>query len=186
MMRACSGVLGLLLVTGTLTLDLQDIVTDIRELRREVEQVRNEVRREEGGSRESDNQAVLLSWLVETVKELQSEMRSLESKLNDGECAQSEDVLRLQSQLDILRQNNKELKEKEEKDFTAVEEMTQKWRNEKKVRPVIINRVMSKCQGGTCFHYFLYSAFTYCRNNRSNSGINIFLTRLKEMERRRK
>ena len=139
MMRPCSGVLGLLLITGTLTLDLQDIVTDIRELRREVEQVRNEVRREEGGSRESDNEAVLLSWLVETVKELQSEMRSLESKLSDGECAHSEDVQRLQSQVDILRQNNKELKEKEEKDFTAVEEMTQKWKNEKKVKLVIIN-----------------------------------------------
>ena len=126
MMRACSGVLPLVLVlllaTGTVMLDQQEIIGDMRELRREVEQVRNEVRREEEGDRESDNEAVLLSWLVETVKQLQSEVRSLESEMSERECAQPEDIRRLQDQIDNIRQNNVQLTLKEERDIAAVED----------------------------------------------------------------
>ena len=94
----------LLLVTQAQSVGEGEIVADLRELRREVEQVRNEVRRLEEPSKQSDKNAVLLSWLLETVKQLQSEMRALESEL--GDCrAQSG---RAEEEINLLRGREEE------------------------------------------------------------------------------
>ena len=125
-MRACSpvllGVLLLLqLLTRTVAVEDLEIMKDISELRMEVEQVRNEVRRGDT-DRETDNTAVLVDWLVQTVKQLQSEMRSLE-RISESECAQPADITRLQDQLDSLRSNNLDLKVREERSAALIQEM---------------------------------------------------------------
>lgn len=65
-----------LLVIGAL--GDRDEMMEIRELRREVEQLRSEVRRS-GESKDSDNTKVILDWLVDSMKELQSEVRNIVS-----------------------------------------------------------------------------------------------------------
>ena len=126
-MRACSPVLpGVLLLLQLLTrtgaVEDLEIMKDISELRMEVEQVRNEVRRGDT-DRETDNTAVLVDWLVQTVKQLQSEMRSLERRISESECAQPADITRLQDQLDSLRSNNLDLKVREERSAALIQEM---------------------------------------------------------------
>ena len=86
------------------------MMSDLTELRREVEQVRNEVRRVEEPSKQSEKNAVLLSWLVDTVKELQSEVRALETKvgLSDSSCDQAEQIRLLREELEQLRDREEE------------------------------------------------------------------------------
>ena len=87
-------------------------MSDLTELRREVEQVRNEVRRVEEPSKQSEKNAVLLSWLLDTVKELQSEVRALETKvgLSDSSCDQAEQIRELRKEIAELRDREEENK----------------------------------------------------------------------------
>ena len=96
---------------------------DMKELRREVEQLRNEVRRDDDRDKKSDNNAVILDWLIETVKELQSETRNLESKLSEEDCVKAGELRLLQSQINNLRNSNLELKDRQEKNIASLAEL---------------------------------------------------------------
>ena len=102
----------LLLVTETESVREAEMMSDLTELRREVEQVRNEVRRVEEPSKQSEKNAVLLSWLLDTVKELQSEVRALETKvgLSDSSCDQAEQIRELRKEIAELRDREEENK----------------------------------------------------------------------------
>ena len=108
----------LLIVTGTKSVEVEgEMLADLRELRREVEQVRNEVRRVEEPSKQSDKNAVLLSWLVETIKEVQSEVRALETKVGDCQAQSPRGETKLQ------REEINQLRGREEEHRVALKQL---------------------------------------------------------------
>ena len=90
----------------------------MRELRREVEQLRNEVRRSKE-DRESDNNKIIIDWLTESVKEIQSEIREIVIKeTEDKHLASVKDVENVRKELKKIKLN---FKVEEEKHFAAIE-----------------------------------------------------------------
>ena len=115
-MATCQLVL-LVLVTFTVVMG-EDVIRDMRELRREVEQLRNEVRRSKE-DRESDNNKIIIDWLTESVKEIQSEIRELVIKeTEDKHFASVKDVENVRKELKKIKLN---FKVEEEKHFAAIE-----------------------------------------------------------------
>ena len=121
-MRAASrdrGVPGLLLllllVTETESVLEAEMTADLRELRREVEQVRNEVRRVEEPGKQSEKNGVVLSWLVDTVKELQSELRALETRAGQTDSRGDQ-----ADQLRLLREEVTQLRAREEENMVTL------------------------------------------------------------------
>ena len=115
-MATCQLVL-LVLVTFTMVMG-EDVIRDMRELRREVEQLRNEVRRSKE-DRESDNNKIIIDWLTESVKEIQSEIRELVIKeTEDKHFASVKDVENVRKELNKIKLS---FKVEEEKHFAAIE-----------------------------------------------------------------
>ena len=120
-MAACQLVL-LVLVTFTVVMGedviSEKVIRDMRELRREVEQLRNEVRRSRE-DRESDNNKIIIDWLTESVKEIQSEIRELVIKeTEDKHFASVKDVENVRKELNKIKLS---FKVEEEKHFAAIE-----------------------------------------------------------------
>ena len=120
-MATCQLVL-LVLVTFTVVMGedviSEEVIRDMRELRREVEQLRNEVRRSRE-DRESDNNKIIIDWLTESVKEIQSEIRELVIKeTEDKHFASVKDVENVRKELKKIKLN---FKVEEEKHFAAIE-----------------------------------------------------------------
>merc|ERR1712183_773873 len=109
------------------------MMADLTELRREVEQVRNEVRRAEEPSKQSEKNAVLLSWLVETVKELQSELRGLETKVGDSSDS-SDSTCDQAVQVRLLREEIEELQGREEENRLALQHLEKILEGEGKIK----------------------------------------------------
>ena len=115
-MATCQLVL-LVLVTFTVVMG-EDVIRDMRELRREVEQLRNEVRRSKE-DRESDNNKIIIDWLTESVKEIQSEIREIVIKeTEDKHFASVKDVENVRKELNKIKLS---FKVEEEKHFAAIE-----------------------------------------------------------------
>ena len=115
-MAACQLVL-LVLVTFTVVMG-EDVIRDMRELRREVEQLRNEVRRSRE-DRESENNKIIIDWLTESVKEIQSEIREIVIKeTEDKHFASVKDVENVRKELNKIKLS---FKVEEEKHFAAIE-----------------------------------------------------------------
>lgn len=120
-MATCQLVL-LVLVTFTVVMGedviSEEVIRDMRELRREVEQLRNEVRRSRE-DRESENNKIIIDWLTESVKEIQSEIRELVIKeTEDKHFASVKDVENVRKELKKIKLN---FKVEEEKHFAAIE-----------------------------------------------------------------
>ena len=120
-MATCQLVL-LVLVTFTVVMGedviSEEVIRDMRELRREVEQLRNEVRRSKE-DRESDNNKIIIDWLTESVKEIQSEIRELVIKeTEEKHFASVKDVENVRKELKKIKLN---FKVEEEKHFAAIE-----------------------------------------------------------------
>ena len=120
-MATCQLVL-LVLVTFTVVMGedviSEEVIRDMRELRREVEQLRNEVRRSRE-DRESDNNKIIIDWLTESVKEIQSEIRELVIKeTEEKHFASVKDVENVRKELKKIKLN---FKVEEEKHFAAIE-----------------------------------------------------------------
>ena len=120
-MATCQLVL-LVLVTFTVVMGedviSEEVIRDMRELRREVEQLRNEVRRSRE-DRESDNNKIIIDWLTESVKEIQSEIRELVIKeTEDKHFASVKDVENVRKELNKIKLS---FKVEEEKHFAAIE-----------------------------------------------------------------
>merc|ERR1712012_82208 len=95
-----------------------EVIRDMRELRREVEQLKNEVRRSRE-DRESDNNKIIIDWLTESVKEIQSEIRELVIKeTEDKHFASVKDVENVRKELKKIKLN---FEVEEEKHFAAIE-----------------------------------------------------------------
>ena len=107
------------MVTGDMVSD--EVIHDMRELRREVEQLRNEVRRSRE-DRDSDNNKIIIDWLTESVKELQSEIREVVKKESENKHFASEkDVELVNKELKNMKEDYWNLKVEEEKHFAAIE-----------------------------------------------------------------
>lgn len=120
-MATCQLVL-LVLVTFTVVMGedviSEEVIRDMRELRREVEQLRNEVRRSRE-DRESENNKIIIDWLTESVKEIQSEIRELVIKeTEDKHFASVKDVENVRKELNKIKLS---FKVEEEKHFAAIE-----------------------------------------------------------------
>ena len=105
----------LLLVTETESVLEAEMMADLRELRREVEQVRNEVRRVEEPGKQSEKNGVVLSWLVDTVKELQSELRALETRAGQTDSRGDQ-----ADQMRLLREEVTQLRAREEENMVTL------------------------------------------------------------------
>ena len=102
------------LVKGTKSVEVE-MLADLRELRREVEQVRIEVRRVEEPGKQSEKNGVVLSWLVDTVKELQSELRALETRAGQTDSRGDQ-----ADQMRLLREEVTQLREREEENMVTL------------------------------------------------------------------
>ena len=109
-----------LLIIGVLT--GEDL--EIRELRREIEQLRSEVRRS-GETKDSDNTKVIMDWLIDSMRELQTEVRDIVSNRNK----QQHDIVNninfenINQKLTKMNADILKLKVTEEKHYSQVEEV---------------------------------------------------------------
>ena len=115
----------LLVVSSLVVTADTDVISDMRELRGELEQLRSEVRRcSEAGER--DNTKILLDWLTDQVKEIQTELRSVVTRLTDSEemFAKREELLEVTSAMGRVDTRVRDMRLREEEQGAKLEELT--------------------------------------------------------------
>merc|ERR1712130_414314 len=95
---------------------------EMQELRRELEQLRGEIRRSPVSKEEANNK-IITEWLVEAVKELQSEMREIATKIQaEKEPDIQTDFNILNAEIEDVRHTVTDLRNEEKKKIVLFEE----------------------------------------------------------------
>ena len=99
--------------------------SEVEELRREVEQLRAEVRRD-GDNNKDDNAKVIMDWLIESVKQLNTDLRDIVIKEEDHgtqETSLQREIAETKKEMETLKHDLLKLRVSEESHYSELEEI---------------------------------------------------------------
>ena len=99
--------------------------SEVEELRREVEQLRAEVRRD-GDNNKDDNAKVIMDWLIESVKQLNTDLRDIVIKEEDHgtqETSLQREIAETKKEMETLKHDLLKLRVSEENHYSQLEEI---------------------------------------------------------------
>ena len=99
--------------------------SEVEELRREVEQLRAEVRRD-GDNNKDDNAKVIMDWLIESVKQLNTDLRDIVIKEEDHgtqETSLQREIAETKKEMETFKHDLLKMRVSEENHYSQLEEI---------------------------------------------------------------